>query len=68
MIECSFEDFKADCILLNELMKKRRKWRFEYGGSITFQREELKFTLDKFSLPLSQEEYKVLFNIYILAV
>ena len=60
IIDCTFEQFKADCVLINELMNKRKIWRSKEGGSITFDRSEMKFELDESQMPIKQETYPVI--------
>ena len=60
IIDCTFEQFKADCVLINELMNKRKIWRSKEGVSITFDRSEMKFELDESQMPIKQEAYPVI--------
>ena len=66
IIDCTFEQFKADCFLINELMNKRRIWRFNEGGSITFDRSEMRFELDESQMPIKQETYAVIYFVIIV--
>lgn len=57
-IVCSLEEFRADCILLNTLMQKRRKLRFQ-KGSLDFEKKKFKFTVGPDGYPTDMKELTV---------
>jgi len=44
-------------------MKNRRVWRFKEGGSMAFDRKQLRFTLDEKKLPIEQYEVIVFLHL-----
>lgn len=47
VIETGQGDLKEELLTLNELAKKLRARRFDEGGSVAFNREEIKFDIDE---------------------
>ena len=53
IIETGEGDLKEEILTLNELAKQLRERRFEEGGSVAFNREEMKFEIDEQGHPIA---------------
>jgi len=53
ILETGEGDYAHELAVLNELAKQLRKRRFEEGGSVSFNREEIKFDIDETGKPLA---------------
>lgn len=53
----SFDEMKEDCVVMNEIAHKRRKWRFD-TGSISVENPEYYFSLDENNQPKEFTESK----------
>ena len=53
VIETGQGDLKDEILVLNELAQKLRTRRFDEGGSVAFNREEMKFEIDEQGHPIA---------------
>jgi len=57
IIETGEGDYAHELSVLNELAKMLRKRRFEEGGSVSFNREEIKFDIDETGKPIAVHQH-----------
>ena len=53
IIETGEGDLKEEILILNDLAQKLRKRRFDEGGSVAFNREEIRFDIDEQGRPIA---------------
>ena len=73
ILETGKGDLAEELAVLNEMAKQLRKRRFEEGGSVSFNREEIKFDIDETGKPIavhvheSQDANKLIEEFMLLA-
>jgi len=73
ILETGKGDMADELLTLNDLAKKLRRQRFEQGGSVAFNREEIKFDIDEQGKPIavhvhvSQDANKLIEEFMLLA-